>query len=386
LAPHAKTAVQGSERVADDIDALASSLEISRPFSYHVTFDTMPAFKWKSAVKGLKIEVPAAGDDSTVAAAAEAQFEAAIKEKSKLLLVAAARPDQLALCAGDVAVVDFDVTRQVGDDEVRVPGAARQAAQMDTATAERDLGLVGLVEGMVGMEVGQERSIPLTLPDSWQPAELAGAAVTARVRLRELLAWQLPERVDDEWAERAYPGSGTLDGLKKRLRDAVASETESATSAKVQEALTSALADAVDVAVPQSVLRELGEAEYQAELLEMQAKGRFSLEQISRLATPQLLEKYIESKKDVLNALHRAQRGVDAIFEEEKLTLPEDDVAAELATARGQFEAQGQEFDAERLEEQVRESLKAAKVMDWLKENNEVVVGPPEAVKRSFGG
>lgn len=346
----------------------------------------MPPFKWKSAVKGLKIEVAAAGDDATVDAAAAEQFDAAVKEKSKLLLVAAARPEQPTLAAGDVAVVDFDVTRQAGEDEVRIPGAARQASQMDTATAERDLGLAGLVEGMIGMEVGQERSIPLTLSKNWHPSDLAGAQVTARVRLRELLTWQLPESVDDAWAEQAYPGSETIEGLKRRLRDAISSETASATSAKVQEALTSALAAAVDVAVPQSVLRELGEAEYQAELLEMQAKGRFSLEQVSRLATPQLLEKFIESKRDVLCALHRAQRGVDAIFDEEKLALSDDDVAAELATARGQFEAQGQDFDAERLEEQVRESLKAAKVMDWLKENNNVVVGPPEPVKRSFGG
>jgi hypothetical protein len=34
----------------------------------------------------------------------------------------------------------------------------------------------------------------------------------------------------------------------------------------------------------------------------------------------------------------------------------------------------------------VRESLKAAKVMDWLRENNDVEVGPPEPVRRSFGG
>ena len=126
-------------------------------------------------------------------------------------------------------------------------------------------------------------------------------------------------------------------------------------------------------------------AEYQAELLELQAKNRFTLEQVSRLATPENLERYVSSKREVLSGLHRAQRAVDAIFDEEELEVPEEEIAAELATARGQFQAQGQEFDAERLEEQVRESLKAAKVMDWLRENNEVVVGPPEPLRRSFG-
>lgn len=222
----------------------------------------MPEFKWKGAYKGLKIEVAAAGDEASIDAAAEAQFDTAVKEKSKLLLVAAARPEQPTLQVGDVAVIDFDVTRTVGDDEVTVPGAARAATQFDTATAEEALGLKGLVDGMVGMEVGAERAIPLTLPPNWMPEELAGAAVTARVRVRELLVWQLPEAVDDAWAEAAYPGSGTLAGLKKRLRDAVVADVESKTSAKVQEAITMMLARAVDAAVPESVLRELGEGTF----------------------------------------------------------------------------------------------------------------------------
>ncbi len=43
---------------------------------------------------------------------------------------------------------------------------------------------------------------------------------------------------------------------------------------KVHEALTEELAKLVDVDVPQSVLRQLGETEYQAKLLEMQARVR----------------------------------------------------------------------------------------------------------------
>lgn len=42
----------------------------------------------------------------------------------------------------------------------------------------------------------------------------------------------------------------------------------------MHEALTEQLAKRVDVDVPQSVLRQLGETEYQAKLLEMQARVR----------------------------------------------------------------------------------------------------------------
>lgn len=341
----------------------------------------MPPLSWVAPVEGLTLTVAAAGDDASVDDAAAAQLVAARKEKGKLRLVAELRPDQLTLAPGDVAVVDFDVVDASG---TPVPGAARAATQLDTGDADRLLGLPGLAAGMAGMAVGDERSIDVVLPTNWEPAELAGSKVEAKVRLREALAWDLPA-LTDAWAEEAYPGSGTVDGLRSRLRAAVAAETAAATAARVQEALTTALADAVACDVPESVLREIGEAEYQAELLQMQASGRFSLEQVARLATPDLLSKFVAARRDSLAALHRAQRAVDALFESRGLTLDEAAVKAELDAAASDFKARGQEHDAERLEEQVREAVKARAVMEWLDKNNRVVVGPPEAPRRSFG-
>lgn len=382
LGPYAASAISGSERITDSIDALAAALAPGTPFSYHVAFDTLPALTWVGEVKGREINVPAAGDDATIAAAADAQLVTARKEKGKLQLVAAVRPDAPALADGDVAVIDFDC---LDASEKPIPGAARSAVQLDTADAEKLLGLPDLVPGMVGMAVGDERAITMTLPANWQPPELAGAPVTAMVRLRELLTWSLPD-LTDEWAEAAYPGSGTVAGLRERLRAAVEAETVAATDARVQEALTELLATSVQCAVPASVLREIGEGEYQAELLKLQASGRFSMEQVARLATPDLLQKFIDARKDTLEGLHRAQRAVEALFEAEGLKVDEDAAQAEYDRAVADFQASGSEFDADRLREQVAETMKGAAVIEWLKQVNTVKVGPVEPPKRSFGG
>jgi trigger factor len=382
LGPYAASAISGSERITDNIDALAAALSPSSPFSYHVAFDVLPPLTWVGAIKGQTVKVAAAGDDASVAAGADAQLVAARKEKGKLQLVAAVRPQSLALAPGDVAVIDFDC---LDSSDTPIPGAARGAVQLDTADADRLLGVPGLVAGMEGMTVGEERSIPVTLPTNWEPPSLAGAAATAKVRVRELLTWSLPD-LTDAWAEEAYPGSSTVDGLRARLRAAVEAETVAATEAKVQEALTTLLADAVACEVPETVLREIGEAEYQSELLRLQSSGRFSLDQISRLATPDLLTKFIDSRRDTLCGLHRAQRAVEEVFAKESLAIDDAAYDAELGRAVADFEAQGQEYDRERLEEQVRETLKGQAVIAWLKANNSVEVGPPEPPRRSFGG
>ena len=382
LGPYSSSAISGSERITDTIDALAAALAPGTPFSYHVTFETLPPLAWVGEVKGRDVVVPAAGDASTIAAAADAQLATVRKEKGKLQLVAAVRPDGLALVEGDVAVVDFDCLDSAGKP---IPGAARSAVQLDTEDAEKLLGLPALIPGMVGMAVGEEKAIAMTLPDNWQPPTLAGATATAMVKVRELLTWNLPE-LTDEWAEAAYPGSGSVEGLRERLRAAVEAETVAATDARVQEALTSLLADAVSCPVPASVLREIGKAEYQAELLKLQASGRFLMDQIARLATPDLLQKFIDARKESLEGLHRAQRAMEALFEREGLKVDEAAAEAEFARAVDDFQKSGSEFDADRLKEQVAETMKGAAVIEWLKRLNTVTVGPVEAPKRSFGG
>lgn len=51
---------------------------------------------------------------------------------------------------------------------------------------------------------------------------------------------------------------------------------------------------------------------------------------------------------------------------------------AEFATAAQQFTEQRQEFDAERLREQVFETVQANKVMAWLNDNCKINYLPPQ--------
>ena len=52
----------------------------------------------------------------------------------------------------------------------------------------------GVVEGMVGMNVGEERSITTEVGDTWwEPDALRGVEVRADIKLNELFEWDLPE-------------------------------------------------------------------------------------------------------------------------------------------------------------------------------------------------
>lgn len=56
------------------------------------------------------------------------------------------------------------------------------------------MGIAGVVDGLVGMSVGEERSIVSTVEDTWwEEKNLKGVDIRADISLVELFDWDLPE-------------------------------------------------------------------------------------------------------------------------------------------------------------------------------------------------
>lgn len=384
LGPYSEAAISGSEAVSDQIDALAASLDPAAAFTYRVGFDTLPAVVWTGPYKGLTLEVAAAGDaEAGLEERAAAQVLAARKEKGALRVAAAVRPAAPALAQGDAAVIDFQLV--LADTGEAIPGAARAGMQVDTDLLGAALGLPGLVPGMLGMAPGDARELPLTMPADWaDPPGLAGASVIAKVSVRDVLVWELPA-ADDAWADATFPGEPAgLEGLRARFRDAIAAEDAAATSLKVDEALADAVAGIVAMDVPESIIQEVGQEQYQAELLQAASSGGLEPSQVAQLATPALLNRFIAARRGDLAAVYRAQAGMEAIFEAEGLAVNQAAVDGELQAARAAYADASEELDEDRLTEQVVTAAQRQATVAWLKANNEVNVLPPARPKRSF--
>ena len=67
-------------------------------------------------------------------------------------------------------------------------------------------------------------------------------------------------------------------------------------------------------------------------------------------------------RREDLENMQKAIIGIDAIFEAEKLEVPQDAVAAEIQEALAEAQAAGQELDRERLEEQAAEVVKVSQI------------------------
>ncbi|KAK9909292.1 hypothetical protein WJX75_000086 [Coccomyxa subellipsoidea] len=367
LQKYKDTAIAESERIEEQFDDLIKDFDLDSSFVFHIGLDIQPTHSWKAPYKDIKVEVASLGDTEEDTATVETKILQLRKNKGTMKLVAG-RPLQL----GDVAIVDFGTVRTDTNEEI--PGSQRKGMQLDTGLGDRAIGLVGIVEGMVGMTVGDERAITTQVGDTWwEPDTLRGVGIRADIKLKELFEWELPELTDD-LVEASFPGVGSVESLRAALTDSTAAQREEDQKEAVHEALIRAVADCVDADIPDSAIRQLAENEYQAKLHEIQLKENLPFEEINQLANPEMLQNYIESRREKLLVLQKATLGIADIFVQEGMQLSEQEVRKEMDDAAADFQQNEQEFDEGRLREQVEEVLKAEKVLEWLEQNTTIVI------------
>ena len=117
------------------------------------------------------------------------------------------RPAQL----GDVANIDY--TGYDGD--VAFEGGTASGHDLELGSGSF---IDGFEDGIVGMEIGEERDLNLKFPEQYHSAELAGKEVVFKVKLNSLASAE-NSKVDDELAKRVMEDeNATLELLKADVK------------------------------------------------------------------------------------------------------------------------------------------------------------------------
>eukprot|EP00898_Chlorokybus_atmophyticus_P006682 jgi/Chlat1/7014/Chrsp56S06659 len=372
----AKRAVDGSERIETDFETMIDRFSEKTPLKFVIGVDVMPEISW-TAPEGYKrlsveIQVPSAEEEQK---AADDAFLRRHKDLGRLG-VATGRGIQ----KGDVAVINFSSTRVNADGTPgdRILGAEGQGFQLDTDEESRLL--PGFVSSLLGATVGDERVFDLTFPDIWEPAALRGQVGRFTATVTEIFERDLPELTDD-LAQKFAAGANTIAEAKTVLLEEIKRENKERAEQAIQSALMDALAEICVVQLPEGLIEEQGRQLYAAKLLELQAswvfikwiwllsqaRGQIQKNQIDSLSTPTLVKAYIEKERADIERIVRGTVAASEVFKLENLSIPEEDFNHELERARSEFNRVQQEFDDERLKEQVQEFLEGAVVLEFLK-------------------
>eukprot|EP00208_Stichococcus_sp_RCC1054_P004255 CAMPEP_0206139378 /NCGR_PEP_ID=MMETSP1473-20131121/5719_1 /ASSEMBLY_ACC=CAM_ASM_001109 /TAXON_ID=1461547 /ORGANISM="Stichococcus sp, Strain RCC1054" /LENGTH=542 /DNA_ID=CAMNT_0053533143 /DNA_START=35 /DNA_END=1663 /DNA_ORIENTATION=- len=361
------SAINESLIIETQLKDMVKSFNADKPFTFVVSVDVSPQPTWKQPYRDIEIEVDAAGNEASDREKVETMLLQLQQDKSKLRIV-----QGRGLERGDIAICQFNAFRaETGEP---IPGSQQANMRLNTATADTSY-IPGLVAGMEGMVPGDRREVAVTFPDNWEPESLAGLAAKCDVVVKELFCYDLIE-LNDEFAKENIPQSTGIEDARQKLLEAQHLATAEATNNRVVEALGKAVSEAVELDVPQFLLRSTGEQEYQTYLLNMQREGKITKEIVTQLATEALMKNFIVHKRDYLEGLVRASLGFDDIFKQEKLQASDEEIEAEFKRAVADFDRVGHEYDEDKLREQARETIKGNKTLEFLIKTCKIKVNP----------
>lgn len=120
---------------------------------------------------------------------------------------------------GDVANIDYTGTK----DGTAFDGGTASGYDLQLGSGQF---IEGFEDGVIGMEIGEEKDLNLTFPEDYDNEDLAGQAVVFHVKLNSL---KDPEstKLDDALARRALNDvNATLDTLRERIRETLEIQSE----------------------------------------------------------------------------------------------------------------------------------------------------------------
>ena len=171
--------------------------------------DVAPTPKLKTT-KGLKAEFETVAYD---ASRVDAMLEDSRKQMATVVPV-----EGRAAKNGDIAVLGFKGT--YSDDGSEIEGGSADSMDVDLENGRM---IPGFIEGVIGMKVGETKTVECQFPDD--PKEDArGRKAAFEIELKDLKTRELPE-LDDEFAKQASEQE-TLAELRKDLEQRLKDDAE----------------------------------------------------------------------------------------------------------------------------------------------------------------
>ena len=234
-----------------------------------------------------------------------------MRERHAPLEAVTGRPVQ----PGDFVIIDY----QGFSDDRPVPGLAGTNVSLEVGAG---MVLAEVDRGLVDLEQGAEKTIPVHFPDNHQQANLAGQTVQMRMQIVEIKEKILPE-LDDEFA-RADAAADSLAALGVRVRQ----ELEAAARQQADQVLRDEIIDRLvaenPIEVPDILVQDQMRRFYLRH--KQQEMGRELTEAESQVEVESLREALAEP---ALKAV-RGQVILRRLGEDAGITVSADEVQAEV--------------------------------------------------------
>jgi len=186
----------------------------------------------------------------------------------------------------------------------------------------------GFEEGVVGMEIGEEKDIDVTFPEEYHADELAGKAAVFKVKLNSLKAEELPE-IDDEFVKEVSEFD-TLEDYKKDLKTKIQEQKETAEKNKVKNHLLDQLVEGAEIEIPDAILDEQSRELINDFAMNLRYQGMDMDTYMKYTGTT--MQALLQSARPQAEKRLRENLCLEAVAKKAELEVSDEDLEAELKT------------------------------------------------------
>ncbi|MCY7368173.1 MAG: trigger factor [Chamaesiphon sp.] len=348
----------GNYQISSNFDDLLGSFVPGQTLTFNATVDVPP-----SVTLGTYTGLAVKAEELVYDAAQVADFIEQQRDEKATIIPVVGRAAQL----DDIAVVDYNGKLADGTE---ISGA--QADDFDIELSEGKF-ITDLVNGIVGMSIGETRNVNVTFPADYAREDLAAQAAIFHVVLKDLKAKELPA-LDDDFAKEASDFD-TLAEYQTSIKTRFQEQAQKSTDQNIITAIEAALIDLAEVDLPETMV----ERETMNILNQMANQfSQYGMD-VNKLFTRETIPKMKENcRVDAVNNL-KQQLAIVEIAEKQGIVVTDEAIVAKMSEILPQLA--GQDIDENRLRAYITEDLQKEQTLAWLKDNAKVELVPAGSLK-----
>ena len=225
----------------------------------------------------------------------------------------------------------------------------------------------GFEEQMVGMKVGEEKTLKVKFPEQYA-AELAGKDAEFDVKLHEIKKRVLPELNDEFVVGLEIDGVKTVDAYKAMVKETLQADKEEASKNKFEDDVMTKLCENNPVVIPTEMIED--SVNRRVEQLENQAKMYgLTAELLLKYQGVESLEQYKELLRPGIKTSIQEELVLEAIAKAEKLKLTKEDYEKYYAQIAKYQNKEVKEVKAQLPKDSVKERFTLFKARDLVLES-----------------
>jgi trigger factor len=353
-----KVAAIGRPELTEGFEVVLERFEPGSDLTITLELDVEPTPSLKKT-KGLKAEAEAISYDP---ARVDELLDQSRKQLATLVPV-----EGRAAQSSDVAVLSFSGV--YADTDEAISGGSSDALEVEL---EEGRMIPGFVEGVIGMAVGETKTVDCQFPESYPQEDAAGRKARFEISLKELKTRELPA-LDDAFAQQASDKQ-TLAELREELETRLKDDAERRAKAARHDALLSALVEELEVELPETLIQQ------EIRNLIEQTAGQIAQQgmDVKKLFTPDLVRSLMDTSRPEAETRLRRSLALKALAAAEAIEVEAEALDAKVKEISRGLSQQGN-IDPQRLREVVADDLLQETLLDWLEANSTITEKAPDA-------